>query len=484
MLRSSNLPNFFIKNAKLDSQRGILMSQIISAIVLAAGKGTRMNSALPKVLHPVAGMPMIAYVLSNIKILSPKHIRVVVGHGRNLVEPLVKALGATTYVQEKMMGTGDAVRCAEPASLEGSVLIMNGDHPLVQIEDLKKAHSEFLKSGADLAVLSASVKEPGSYGRIVRHQGRLKAIVEARHATSETLNINEINTGIYFIKAEHLARHIHDIECNSEKSEFYLTDLVEIFQKNDLKTVAIECNQRVAFGVNTQAELAQATKSIFTSKNRQLLEEGVILIDPANTYVEPTVKIGHGSVIYPGAYLRGMTKIGTFCVIEPNVFAINATIADSVQIRAGSYLEDANVETKAVVGPYARLRPDTNIGENARVGNFVEMKKVNFGKNSKANHLTYLGDADIGENVNIGCGTITCNYAADKKKYKTKIGNDVFVGSDSQLVAPVSIGNGAIIGSGSTITKDVPDHALAVARAKQMTKENYAKKYQTQEHEE
>ena len=232
----------------------------------------------------------------------------------------------------------------------------------------------------------------------------------------------------------------------------------------------------MAFGVNTQAELAQATKKVMREKMKQLLADGVIVIDPANTYVEPFVQVGPGSVLYPGCFLKGHTVIEAFCVIEPNVFMVDSRVGQSAQVRAGSYLEKAIVGNKSTVGPYARLRPGSILAEEVHIGNFVELKNTQMGARSKAGHLTYLGDAEIGEDTNIGCGTITCNYAVDKKKYKTKIGKNVFVGSDTQFVAPIEIGDNAVIGSGSTITKSVPDHALAVARGKQFIKEGYTKK--------
>ncbi len=449
----------------------------IHAIVLAAGKGTRMKSPLPKVLHPVAGVPMISYVLSALRSMGTKEIRVVVGHGSDLVKSNVEPLGAQTFLQEEQLGTAHAVSAAKPEELDGDVLILNGDHPLIQMEDLQKFYTAFQESEASLALMTADLEEPGAFGRVIRHKTELRAIVEAKHASPETLKIKEINTGIYLLKSGVLKEYLPQIEMHPEKQEYYLTDLIEIAHENHLKMLAYKSNSRVAFGVNTQEELAKATKSLFQAKSKSLMQEGVVIVDPSNTYIEPTATIGTGSVVYPGAYVRGLSNIGSFCVLEPNVQIINSDIEDSVQIRAGSYLEDAKVSKKAVIGPYARLRPETEIGESARIGNFVELKKTKFGKESKANHLTYLGDAEIGENVNIGCGTITCNYAADKKKYKTKIGDGSFVGSDTQFVAPVTVGKNAIIGSGSTITKDVPDDALAVARGKQFIKEAYAKKY-------
>jgi bifunctional UDP-N-acetylglucosamine pyrophosphorylase/glucosamine-1-phosphate N-acetyltransferase len=302
------------------------------------------------------------------------------------------------------------------------------------------------------------------------------AIVEAKDASADTLKITEINTGIYIVRADILSEYLPKIKNENSKKEFYLTDIISLCIQDQCKVAAIKASPKVAVGVNNQVELAKATRLIFRRKALKLMEEGVLMIDPATAYIEETVEIGAGTVIYPNVFIRGRSKIGSFSVIESNTFISDTEVGDSVQVRGGSYFESARVHNKASVGPYARLRPETEIGEEAHVGNFVEMKKVKFGKKSKAGHLTYLGDADIGEEVNIGCGTITCNYAADKKKYKTKIGNRVFVGSDTQFVAPIEIGDDAVIGSGSTITKNVPAKALAVARGKQFIKENYAPK--------
>jgi len=445
----------------------------LTMIILAAGKGTRMKSPLPKVLHPVAGRPMIEKVIVASKKAGATDLRVIVGHGQNLVRSVVEPMGVHCFTQEHQLGTADAVKAAQLDTLEGDVVIMNGDHPLIEAEDIQKFVKMFRDEKCDLAVVTAQLKKPGEFGRIIRQKGALKAIVEAKDASADTLKIREINTGIYIAKAKTLLDYLPEIKNQNSKSEYYITDLISLCIEDQCKVMAIKASAKVAVGVNTQAELARATKLLFRRKALRLMEEGVLMIDPDSTYIEETVSVGPGSVIYPNVFLRGNTKIGSFSVIESQVFMSETEIGDSVQIRAGSYLEQAIVKSKASVGPYARLRPETTIGEEAHVGNFVEMKKVQFGKKSKAGHLTYLGDAEIGEEVNIGCGTITCNYAADRKKYKTKIGDRVFVGSDTQFVAPIEVGNDAVIGSGSTITKDVPAKALAVARGRQVVKENY-----------
>ncbi len=441
-----------------------------------------MKSPLPKVLHPVAGQPMISRVVQTCRAAGITEIRVVVGHGQSLVKTVLEPLNVQTYLQEKQLGTADAVKSAQLESLSTDVLIMNGDHPLINEQDLKNFISDFKEQQLDLAVVTVELEKPGQFGRIVRKNNQLVSIVEAKDASQDTLNIKEINTGIYIAKPGVLKKYIPRIQNNNSKQEFYLTDLIDLAISDKLKVQALLSNNvDVAHGVNNQLELSEATKKIFQIKNNKLMESGVILIDSQTCYIEEGVLVGAGSVIYPNTFIRGKTAIGAFTVIESNCFISDSIVGESVHLKAGSYIEQTVIKNKASVGPYARLRPETTIGEAAHVGNFVEMKKVNFGNKSKAGHLTYLGDAEIGEEVNIGCGTITCNYAADKKKYKTIIGDRVFVGSDSQLVAPISVGSDALIASGTTVTHDVPAGALALARAPQVNKEGYAKKFKKSE---
>lgn len=447
----------------------------LTVIILAAGKGTRMKSPLPKVLHPVAGRPMLEKAVLAAQKAGANEIRLIVGHGGHLVKPLAESWGVLCFEQKDQLGTAHAVRCARLEDLTGDVVIMNGDHPLIEAGDIAQFVRDFRQEKLDLAVVTAVLKNPAEFGRVIRHHGVLKAIVEAKDASADTLKINEINTGIYVVKAKVLQDDIEEIKNHNSKGEYYLTDLISIALESRRKVNAIPSSPKVAHGVNTQEELAKATRVLYNRKIKKLMEDGVMVLDPATTYVEEGVQVGPGSVLYPGCFLRGRTTIGSFSVIESNAFISDCEIGDSVQIRAGSYLEQSTVHSRCTVGPYARLRPETTLHEEAHVGNFVEMKKVTFGKKSKAGHLTYLGDAEIGEEVNIGCGTITCNYAPDKGKYKTKIGNGVFVGSDTQFVAPITIGDNAVIGSGSTITKNVPANALAVARGQQIIKENYVK---------
>ena len=449
-----------------------------TAIILAGGQGTRMKSPLPKVLHPVAGQPMISRVVHTCRDAGITEIRVIVGHAGQLVRTVLEPLGVAAYNQEKQLGTADAVKSAQLDTLNSDVIIMNGDHPLITSSDLKDFISDFKERKLDLAVVTVELEEPASFGRIVRKGDRLASIVEAKDASMDTLKIREVNTGIYVVKAEVLKKYIPQIQSNNSKGEFYLTDLVDLTIRDNLQVDALlSRNTDVAHGVNSQQELAEATRKVFLKKAKQLMDGGVIFIDPHTAYIEESVVIGSGSVIYPNVFLRGSTAIGSFSVVESNSFISDSIIGDSVHVKAGTYVEQTIIKNKASVGPYARLRPDTVLEEEAHIGNFVELKKVKFGRKSKAGHLTYLGDAEIGEEVNVGCGTITCNYAADKKKYKTIIGDRVFVGSDTQLVAPVNVESDSIIASGTTVTRNVPAGALAIARAPQINKEGYAKKF-------
>ncbi|HEX4925947.1 MAG TPA: bifunctional UDP-N-acetylglucosamine diphosphorylase/glucosamine-1-phosphate N-acetyltransferase GlmU [Bdellovibrionales bacterium] len=454
-----------------------------SCIILAAGRGTRMSSPLPKILHPVAGVPMIGRVVQAVQDAGSEEVRVVVGYGEQLVRQVLEPLGVQAYKQANQFGTADAVKAAEPSSMRGTILILNGDHPLITQQDIEGILKQFKDSRATLGLVTAELENPGDFGRVVRHKGELKAIVEARDASADTLAIKEVNTGIYVVRAAILNQYLPRIKNHNAKNEYYLTDLISLCIEGRESVVTLKAPPHVAYGVNTQSELSGATKRVFKRKLESLMEAGVMVLDTDSTYVEDSVQVGAASVLYPGVYLKGKSKLGQYCVVEPNCMISDSLIEDSVIIRAGTYLEGTTVKTKATLGPYARLRPGTEIGVEAHVGNFVEMKKVKFGDHAKAGHLTYLGDAQVGEHTNIGCGTITCNYAPDRQKYRTVIGKNVFVGSDTQFIAPITIGDGAVIGSGSTITKPVPENALAVARGKQVIKENYVPKQASKEEE-
>lgn len=439
-----------------------------------------MKSELPKVVHPVAGRPMIERVIRSVRAAGADEVRVVVGYGEALVRAIVEPMGAVCFRQERQAGTGDAVRSAHPGSLRGRILVLNGDHPLIETQDIEHIIMEARKTHTRLAVVTCELPDAGMFGRIVRSQGSIKAIVEAKDATHESRKIREVNTGIYVVQADVMNKFLPMISSRNAQGEFYFTDIVSLAVEAGMQVDGIRASERMAFGVNTQEELAMASGQAFAKKVSQLMEAGVIVMDPKTTYVEETVEVGSGATLFPNVFLRGKTKVGMMSVIEPGCFVVDCTIGANVHVKAGSYLEGSQIGSQTEIGPYAHLRPGCQIGEECKVGNFVEMKKTKFADKAKAAHLSYLGDAEIGEGTNVGCGTITCNYAVDKKKYTTKIGKNVFVGSDSQFIAPITVGDNAVIGSGSTITKDVPEHALAVGRARQVIKENYTPKKKTE----
>lgn len=456
-----------------------------SAIVLAGGRGTRMNSSLVKALHPVAGMPMIQKILQTLQRAGVKDLNLVLASEfQTLFKQALPLDGVQSFAQKQPLGTADALKAVKIESLKDFVLVLNGDQPLIDVPSLEDFMHKFLEEKTSLSVVTSYFENPAHYGRVRRVEGKIHSIVEFTEVASsvEILNIKEINTGMYFLKKEILQKYLPHIKNKNSKKEYYLTDLVLLCRQNQEKLSAISAPQHIAFGVNTQEELAVATQYVFQKKIKELMKKGVIVIHPEHTYVEEDVEVANSTVLYPGCFLRGKTEIGFFSILEPGVIVVDCKVGDNVQIKAGSYLEDSVVERGSSVGPYAHLRPGNKIGEGVKIGNFVEMKKVAFGNHSKASHLSYLGDATIGEHVNIGCGTITCNYATDKNKYETKIGDHAFVGSHSQLVAPVEVGPHSVIGSGSVITRDVPPGALSLTRIPQINKENYNTPFEDENH--
>lgn len=446
----------------------------ITAIVLAAGEGRRMGSTLPKSLHPVAGKPMLARILQSLRQAELNQIRVVIDEQYDrLMRPVVEAFKATVFFQEKLKGTASAAKSVQLESCSDAVLIVNGDHPLIDPLDLKKIVKQFYAESADMCIGSFETQNPDEYGRIIRRKDQVMAIVEKESLTHESESSREINTGIYLVKNEHLQDYLSQMTYSDLKKEYMLTDIVSVLASGGKKVIAVAMSEDTALGVNSQKTLAFATKKVFTRKLHQLMKQGVIIVDPFNSYIEEDVQIGQGSIIYPSVYLKGRTGIGPFCAIEANCFIVDSVIHNSVLVRAGSYLESTEVGAQSVIGPYARLRPGTKIGTQCKVGNFVEMKKTNFGARSKAGHFSYLGDAEVGEDVNIGCGVVTSNLNIDGKKYSTKIGNQTFVGSGTQLVAPVELGTHSATGAGSVITKNVSAETLAVERSSQ---KNYLRK--------
>ena len=448
----------------------------MKAIIMAAGKGTRMKSDLPKVVHLAHSKPMIIRIIDALNALNTEENVLILGHKK---EKVLEVLGpdVSYVVQEEQLGTGHAVKQAVPKleNYQGDVLIINGDIPLIRKETLIDFYNEYKKENADAIILSAVFENPFSYGRVLKDGNKVLKIVEEKEANEEQKKIKEINAGVYIFKSQDLVKALAQINNNNnEKGEYYITDVIEILSNDNKKVISYSLEDSMEIqGVNSKVELALVSKVLRERKNTALMEEGVILIDPANTYIEDEVKIGRDTTIYPNVTLQGNTEIGENCEILSGTRIIDSKVYDNVRIES-SVIEESIVENGVTIGPYAHLRPKSHLKENVHIGNFVETKKSTLEKGVKAGHLTYLGDAHVGEKTNIGAGTITCNYDG-KNKFKTEIGKEVFIGSDTMLVAPVSIGDNSLIGAGSVITKDVPSDSLSVERSKQIIKEGWKK---------
>lgn len=447
---------------------------INSAIILAAGKGTRMKSGLVKVLHPLAGRPMLGWPLAAAEEAGADQVVLVAGHQAEQVQQLYEQSDTLKIaLQQEQLGTGHAVACALPQlnGVTGSVLILCGDTPLLTANTLKQLVATHQTANVAITVLTARLENPTGYGRIIRDEsGRVSKIVEQKDASAEEQAVNEINSGIYCMKLDFLRQNIKKLGSDNAQNEYYLTDLVGLAVADKAGCAAlITDDSDEIMGVNDRLQLARAAAVLRGRINRNLMLSGVTMIDPEQTYIEADVTIGADTVIWPGCVLRGNTSIGEGCLLESNVQVTDCTIGDQVHLKASSVLEEAQVGDQVAIGPMAHLRPGSVLHSQVKIGNFVETKKIVMRQGSKASHLTYLGDAEIGQDVNIGCGTITCNYDG-KNKYKTVIGNNVFVGSDVQLVAPVTVGDNVLIAAGTTVTKDVPPDSLAIARCQQVNK--------------
>jgi bifunctional UDP-N-acetylglucosamine pyrophosphorylase/glucosamine-1-phosphate N-acetyltransferase len=443
----------------------------IATVVLAAGKGTRMKSDLVKVLHPLLGLPMLSYTIDlSLNEIKSKKTIVVVGHQADRIKERFKDSGVQFALQKKQLGTGHAVLQAVPflQTFTGTVLILCGDVPLVKGETLHSFINNFWEDESTLSVLTAVVEHPFGYGRILRSpEGWLEKIVEEKDARGEERAIREINTGIFCVKASFLIEGLKEIGQENAQGEYYLTDLVEIARKRDLRCSAYQVVDPVeVMGINTRVDLAIANEVLRQEKVKDLMLSGVTVVDPKTTYVGRMVEVGRDTILYPNCILQGRTRIGKRCIIEPNSKISDSIIGNEVTIRSSCVVTESKVEEGASIGPFAHLRPLSEVKTGARIGNFVEVKKSVIGRGSKANHLAYIGDSFLGEEVNIGAGTITCNYDGFEK-HETIIGDRVFVGSNVELVAPVKVGNNSSIGAGTTVTKDVPEGALAISRVKQ-----------------
>ena len=454
------------------------MSEIHVAI-LAAGKGTRMKSADPKILHRAAGFPLIEHVLRAADTLSPATTVVVIGHQADRVkEALGIRLGLRFALQELQLGTGHALLQVEPhlAGETGTLVLLSGDVPLLRPATLRALVDTHINRGAAATVLTARVPRPQGYGRIVREQGRITAIVEEKDATAAERQIDEINSGVYAFALEPLFTALRSIGAANAQGEYYLPDLVKIYRARGLavETVSLD-DSREILGVNSRKELAEVNAILRATRNDELMASGVTLVDPASAWVGADVTVAPDTIIHPNVHLEGRTQIGGGCEIHSGVRIVDSTLDDGVVVNNFCVISESHIRAGARIGPFAHIRPQSDVGEGAHVGNFTELKKTTLGRGSKASHLSYLGDATIGEKVNIGAGTITCNYDG-VHKHPTVIEDGAFIGSDSQLVAPVRIGKGAYVAAGSSIVEDVPAGSLGIARGKQVNKAGWVAK--------
>lgn len=447
------------------------------AVVLAAGKGTRMKSNLYKVLHPVCGKPMVQHIADQLQKCSIDNIVTIVGHGAETVKDQLGNM--TGYaLQEEQLGTGHAVMQAEEhlAGKSGTTLVVCGDTPLLTAETMEQLLQFHEEKKAKATVLTASAENPAGYGRVLRDdEGKVMKIVEQKDASESEKAVKEINTGTYCFDNDMLFETLKKVNNDNSQGEYYLPDVIEILQEQGEAVFAYQSEHfHETMGVNDRVALSEAEKWMKKRTNEHWMREGVTIIDPENTYIGTDVKIGRDTVLHPGTSLEGETVLGEQCEIGPNTEIKNSRVADETTIRH-SVVHASDVGSRVSIGPFSHLRPDTALGDEVRVGNFVELKKISMGRGSKASHLSYLGDAEIGAGVNMGCGSITVNYDG-QKKYLTKIEDGAFVGCNSNLIAPVTIGHGAYVAAGSTITDDVPGEAMAIARQRQTNKEGYAKK--------
>lgn len=448
------------------------------AIILAAGQGTRMKSKLYKVLHQVCGKAMVDHVLSQLEKEDVDQILTIVGHG---AEKVKETLGNRTEyaLQAEQLGTGHAVMQAEDflGDKDGMTLVVCGDTPLFTAKTFDKLFEYHEKNHDAATVLTAKTDNPFGYGRVIRNfDGEVEKIVEQKDATPEEAKVSEINTGVYVFDNKKLFETLHQINNDNAQGEYYLPDVIGILQSQNKKIGAYQMNDfNESMGVNDRVALSKATKIMQKRINEQHMRNGVTIIDPENTYIDADVQIGADTIIEPGVQLKGKTVIGEDCTIGAHSQIIDCVIEDGVTVTT-SYLEQSTMHKNSNIGPYSHLRPLADIGENVHIGNFVEVKKAQIGKDTKVGHLTYVGDATLGKEINVGCGTIFINYDG-MNKHHTNVGDFSFIGSGANLVAPLEIGDHAYVAAGSTITNDVPPHAMGIGRGRQVNKEGYYDKY-------
>jgi bifunctional UDP-N-acetylglucosamine pyrophosphorylase/glucosamine-1-phosphate N-acetyltransferase len=452
----------------------------IAIAIMAAGKGTRLKSQLPKVLHEVGGKPLLAHVIAAAaRVVPANDIYAIIGHEADRVRAALQSTGVNFVLQAEQRGTGHALMVAQPELRKyDHVIVLSGDAPLITPETIGRLRDFHLEERAAMTLLTAELNPPTGYGRVIRKSARsaeARAIVEEKSATPAQKKIHEINAGFYVFAVEPLFNHISELSTENPHGEYYLTDMAAVLRKTRQRVVAWRTSTPgEVLGANTRAELAAIDEEMRIAKCRQLMADGVTIFYPATCVIDKDVEIAPDTVIEPFVQILGKSRIGTGCRIRSYCVIRDSEIGDGVMVRPGCVLEDVRVGENAVLGPYSHLRPGSDIGEGAHVGNFVETKKIKLGKGSKANHLTYLGDAEIGSGVNIGAGTITCNYDG-VHKHTTVIEDGVFIGSDSTLVAPVRVGKGAYVGAASCITENIPEDALAIGRARQIVKEGWAR---------
>ena len=445
------------------------MNKGLAAVILAAGKGTRMKSALPKVLHPICGQPMLYYPLEAARLAGFKQLKVVVGHRAEKVSQTFPDGDLSWIQQTDQLGTGHALMCAADSlrGYSGALLLLCGDVPLLQAETLKQLQNYHSQQQSVVTVLTAQMPNPSGYGRVIRDGEQILQIVEEKDADEQQRQVTEINTGTYLFDANFVLSALKGLNKNNAQGEYYLTDVVAAAVAAGQKTRALCVDDPTeVMGINDRCQLAEAEVLMRWKINADLMFGGISMVDPTTVYIDNGVEIGRDTQLHPNVHLRGKTTIGKNCIIETGVVVVDSQIADGVHLKAGSAIEESQIGPDCKIGPMAHLRPGTVLSGNNKIGNFVETKKILMGEKAQASHLTYLGDAEIGRNVNFGCGTITCNYDG-VNKHTTIVEDDVFVGSDCQFIAPVKIGRNSLIAAGSTITKDVPPDSLALSRTDQ-----------------
>ncbi len=451
----------------------------LAIVIMAGGKGTRLKSKRAKVLHEIGGRPLLRHVIASAsQIVSPSDIYVVVGHQAGTVEAAVKDTGVRFVQQQEQRGTGHAVQTAADAVRDyDQLLVLSGDVPLLKPETIAALRDFHIAERAAMTILTAAPADPTGYGRVLRKSpgsAEVKAIVEQKALTPAQQGEREINSGIYAFRTEPLFTHISKLKTDNAHGEYYLTDMAGLLVEAGERVVALEAANPVeVLGANTIAEMMELDRELRLETARRLMAKGVTILRPETTVIDASVEVGPDTVIEPFVQLLGETRIGEDCRIRSYSVLENSAVGDNVLVRQSCVIANAQIEAGALIGPFTHLRPESHIGEGAHVGNFVEVKKARLGKGAKANHLAYLGDAEIGSGTNVGAGTITCNYDG-VNKHRTLIGEGVFVGSNATLVAPIAIGNGAYIAAGSTITENVPENALALGRSRQTNKPEWA----------